>query len=79
MGKPDVHLKLGRSTSVDGPFGLVGAPSQLRELARRLNEAAEGHPSTEEIEVWLGPNPYEPDSVASALEDLAKKVRGDGD
>lgn len=78
-GKPDVRLKLGRATTVEGPFGLVGMPADLRELARRLNEAAEGLNGSEEVEVWLGPSPYGPDAIASELERLASKVRGNED
>lgn len=80
MGKPDVHLKLGRATTVDGPFALVGTKEELQELGRVLHETATHHPTAdgEEIEVWLGANPYSLDEIATALESLAKKVRGDG-
>lgn len=76
MSKPDVRLKLGRATTVDGPFALVGTPAELRDLAAALQEVDSPN-QDEEVEVWIGSNPYTPDEIAGELERLAKKVRGD--
>jgi hypothetical protein len=75
MIKPDVRLKLGRATTVDGPFALVGTAAELRKLAKALEVVAPQ--DDEEIEVWLGSNPYGPDEIAGELERLARKIRGD--
>ena len=83
MIKPDVRLKLGRTTTVDGPFALVGTAEELLRLSDSLREATgdvgrSGGVPRGDIEVWLGPNPYGSDEIARQLEELAKKVRGDG-